>query len=548
MQHLIWLVSRLRLYKLLIALSLLGSLFESLGTSGVSLLMKDLVDKGFLNRDMTKLTQSVVLILFLALLSQVGNFLVSYFTNMYAEKDVLKLRETLYYKVLYSGRSFLMGMRSADLTARILSDLELYKTILRDHVPRLFRDPLTAIFLVGVLLYRDYLLTLTLLAVLPVLALAIQYFGKKKAKYTKRLQEDLEDLTQKIYDAFHGYENVKVFSAEEKFLGWLKEISLNAYTRAMKKVFYTTLNSVFDYMLGYAVVALVLLYGGHRIVEGSLTTGEFISYITALVMLQLPLMETQKGIMEIRAHLPVIDRIKQLLNLPKEEDGHVEFKGLSEGIRVSSLSVGQVLKDVSFHVKKGQRVGIVGHTGSGKSTLLRALAGLVEYKGSILYDSVELRDFRRDTFFRRIGFLTQEPFIFEGTVRDNLLIAKPDATQEELKKALELSLLNLPLDHHIKEGGKNLSGGERQRLAMARIFLKDPEIVLLDEATSSLDVNTEKKLMENLYSYFKDRTILMVAHRLTTLKDCDVVLLLEDGMLVKEGSYEEVISTFLQRP
>ncbi len=550
MNNLLWFIRRIRVYLPILFFALLGSVIESLSTAGISLIVKSMVDGVFIGKDMRDLYKSVGFFLLLAFLSQIGAFTFAMCVNFYAIKEKRRIREEVFDRIIKAKPYELLRNAAGDVITRTLSDLELYGKLLGQSIPKLMREPFVVMALLGVLFYRDVLLSLLL--ILPILALAVKYFGSKKGKHTKRMQGEVSRLTQELGKVLRSYENIKVYNAENRFFRWFKEINRRAYRANLKVELYATFNSSFNFLTGYFVIALILVYGGIRVVEGDLTTGEFLSYLTALTLLQNPLMEAQKGFMELRSSLPVINRIRELLSLEEEKEGTQNFR-CERYIELKDVSVkvgeNTLLSNVSFRIKRGEKVGIMGHTGSGKSTLLKVLCGLMNYDGHEFFDGVELKRIRLKSLREKVVLLTQEPFVFLGTVRDNVIIAKESASDEELWKALKLAKCDFiqSLDQWIEEGGKNLSGGEKQRLSIARVFLKDPDIILLDEATSALDAKTEEEVLKNLMQTFRDRTLIMVAHRLSNIKLCNRAVLFEKGRLVKEGRPEEVIKEFLQR-
>ncbi len=554
MEDVKWLFLRIKAYIFLIFLALLGSLLESGGTTGISLLIKSLVDNVFILKSYGELFGTVSFLLFFAILNQLGNFLVSMVTNLYSEKEAKRIRNEVFEKILFAPYSSLLKSSSGDLTARLLSDIQAYRNLLGDHMTKLFRDPITVVALLGVLFYRDWFLTLLLGVLVPILAMMVKYFGSKKGKHSKRLQENLGYITQNLSNVLYGYENIRMFMAEKMFFDWFKEVNHKIFKAGIKSALYSTTNTVFNFLFGYAVVALIILYGGVRVLQGSLTPGDFLSYLTALFLIQQPLSEVQKGMMEVRASMPIIGRIRELLNLPREKEGGLPFEHLKEDIKVENLSVAFeenfVLRDVNIYIRKGEKVGIVGHTGSGKTTFLKVLAGLLDYNGSVKYGGIELKEIEKRSLRDRIAFFTQRPFLFEGSIRKNMVIAKEEATDEEIHRALKLAMCSFvtDLDQKVEEMGKNLSGGEVQRLALARLFLKDPEVVILDEVTSAMDVKTEEEILKNIFEFFGDRTILISAHRFSNILLCDRAVVFSNGALVADGRPEDVIKAFLQSP
>ncbi len=551
MEDLRWLLKRIRPYTPILLLSLIGSLLQSGGATAVTLLVKGVIDEVFIFRNEEELVKTVGLLLLSAFVMQGGFFLSKYLVTLASEKTLRDIRAEIFRKLLYIPYTFFIRHPAGDLISRIVSDVEKIRQILVDQIPTLLREPLVGLALFGVLLYRDPLLTLFLIVAVPVMALMVRYFGGKKGKHLRRTQESTAELTQTLSQSLQGIENVKVFSAQEKLLSAFREFNDRIYRSSIRTELYIAGNTALNYIFGYTVTAGVIFYGGYRILQGDLTPGDFISYLTALFMVQPPLLNSQKALMNLKGSLPVVGRLRDLMEMEEERSGGVPFTGLSRSLEFRNVSVvvngKEILRDVSFSVARGEKIGIVGHTGSGKSTLVRIIPRLVEYTGSVRIDGTELKEFDIASLREKVGISTQETFLLNASVRENLLIAKPDATEEELREALRLALCDFVdgleggIDGLVGERGYSLSGGERQRLAIARLFLKNPEIVILDEATSALDTGTESRLIRNIWEFFRDRTMLVVAHRLSNVANCDRIVVLRDGVLVEEGEFQSLV-------
>ncbi len=525
----------------LILLSLIGSLLQSAGTTFITLLVKRVVDNIYILKEGDEVITLTLLFLGSATLMQLGYFLATFTIVYISEKIIKELRENIYEKLLFTPFNFFLKTSSGDLISRIVSDLESFKQVFSEYIPKLIREPFVALALFGVLLYRDWVLTFLLILFFPVMYLFTKYFSEKKKKHLKKQRENISLLTEVLNESLRGIENIKLYLSESKFIKYFKEFSEKFFLSSVKINFYIIGNTVINYLFGYAVVSLLLLGGSVRILRGDISPGDFISFLTALFMIQKPIMEIQKAIMNLKGTTPLFDRIFQLLELPREGGGSKLFSGIGEKIEFRNVGVSlngkKILSGITFVVKKGDKVGIRGHTGSGKSTFIRILPRLIDYEGNVFIDKVELREFSLHSLRKSIGFSTQEVFLFKGTVRDNLFIAKPDATEEEMLQALKLAkcdfILNSPygLDYPVEERGINLSGGEKQRLALARIFLKNPEIIILDEATSALDPITEEEVLKNLFAFFKEKTMFIVAHRESNLIFCNKIVEFENGKL-----------------
>ncbi len=550
MENLIWLLKRIRPYSFLLVLSVVGSLLQSSGASAVALLVKGIIDDVFLFKNEEELVKTVLMLLGSAILMQGGFFLSKYTVVLASEKTLQDIRTEIFQKLMFIPYGFFIRQPVGDIISRIVSDVERIRQILVDQIPTILREPFVGIALFGVLIYRDPVLTSFLLIAVPLMAFMVKFFGGRKGKHVKKTQEKTGDLTQVLSQSLHGIENVKVFSAEDRLLSFFKDFNRGIYKSSAKAEFYVVGNTALNYIFGYTVTAAVIFYGGYRILEGDLTPGDFISYLTALFMIQPPLLNTQKALMNLKGSLPVINRLKELLEMKEETSGGIHFDGFKDSIEFREVKVKienkEILKGINLTVKRGEKIGIVGHTGSGKSTLVKIIPHLVDYEGSVILDGIELRDLDVKSLRNRIGMSTQETFLLNASVRENMLIAKPNASEEEIHEALHLAVcdfvyrLEKGIDTVVGERGHSLSGGERQRLAIARLFLKNPDILILDEATSALDMETEKLVLNNIWKFFKGKTLFVVAHRISNITECDRIIVMKEGRVVEEGDFKSL--------
>lgn len=552
MEQVKWLLSKLKPYWVLVSFVILGSIFEGLGTSFMTYLVKRIMDDVFILKESNKLYMVLYLFAAAAVVIQIGFFLRNFLMNMVSEKLLMDFRQEMFSRLLYSKVDFFINHPAGDILSRFNNDINAIKNILIDYMLSLIKEPITVILLFGVLVYRDIYLTIIIIVSFPVISYSIKYFGTKRAKYVKLNQERFGIINQHITQLINGIESIKIFGAEESFIKKFIEANKNLFKSGIKTIFYTVMNSIFNQSTGYIVFGLVLLYGGYRIVHGYTSPGNFISYITALLLIQMPLMETQKGFMNMRSSIPLVKRVQEMLTLQKEQDGYIDIDSLKKDIVIKNLYVKidgkNILKDINLHIKPGDKIGIVGPTGAGKSTLLDILPKLVSYEGDMLIGDITLDSISNKSIRSRIAFASQHVFIFNDSAKNNLLLANPDASYEDILKAIKLAkaefLLNLKdgLDTILGENGYTVSGGERQRIAIARLFLTNSDVVLLDEITSALDANTEKNIISNIFEAFKNKTILIVAHRLSNIINCDKILYVEEGSILEAGSFEELIT------
>lgn len=413
-----------------------------------------------------------------------------------------------------------------------------------------FTQSFTVIAMIFVLIYMDWKLFLIFLIATPLFAISFNYFGEKRKKYSKKAQESASEYTQFLNQVISGLETVKLFR-KDFIISIFQKINETFFKNQRKNALYDVFFLSSIEIASYIAAAGIIFYGGIRIIHGEITTGSLFSFLSALLILVNSIQILQRGLLQIKVITPIVERIQYVLNLPQEKEEGLEFKTLKEGIKYQNVSLkidnNYLLKDINVEIKKGLKVGIVGHTGSGKSSFIKLLYGIYKnYEGKIFLDNNEMRDYSISSIREKIAVISQDVFIFNDTVENNLKIVKPDTTEEEIIQALKKAKADFVFKHKdgikmiVGERGSSLSGGERQRIAIARIFLKNPEIVIIDEGTSALDMETEKYVMEEIYNYFSDKTVLIIAHRLKTLERCDKILFFENGKLIKEGTVKDL--------
>ena len=535
----------------LLILALLGSLLESGALAGLAYIIKNVIDDVFIARSYESLLFVIFVLIILATAKQIGFFLKDYVYPLIIFKGEKELREKFYRKLLNAEPSFIIKQPLGDIISRFTNDLERFSQIASSLGTNVITETLTVFGIILVLIYRDWKMFLIFLFAVPFLSLALGYFGEKRKKYSKKLQETLSKYTQHLNQILSGFEIVKLFD-KKIFFNLFKRLNEELYTRERKNRFYETLYLSSVEIIAYTATAGIIFYGGYRIIKGEITAGDFFSFLGGVLILVNSLQILQRGIVNLKGLSPVVERLKFVLELPEEKDTGEEFKALKESILYKdvSLKIGEnwILKDINLEIKKGEKVSIVGLTGSGKSTLVKILPALIKnYQGEVLIDGKELRNYRVSSLRKHIGMISQEVFIFNDTLRNNLLIAKPDATDEELIEALKKAKadfvfrLEKGLDTVLGEKGSRLSGGERQRIAIARIFLKNPDILIIDEGTSALDVETEEYVMEEIKEHFKEKTIIMITHRLQIVDIASKIVVMERGRIVEEGTKEELL-------
>ncbi len=546
-----FLANLLKPYIPLFILAFLGSLLESGALAGLAYIIKNVVDDVFVAKDFKSLIFILIVLVIIAVSKQIGFFLKNYIYPLIIYKVLKNLREKIFDKLLNAQPSFLLKLDYGDIISRATNDIERFGQILSMFGTNIVTEVFVITGIVFILIYRDWKLFLIFLFAIPLLALALNYFGEKRKKYSQKLQESMADYTQILNQVITGFELIKLFN-KGIFQKIFSKINNQLYKRQKKNTFYETVYLGSVELIAYTATAGIIFYGGYRIIKGELTAGDFFSFLGGVLILVNSLQTLQRGAVQLKALSPVIDRIQLLLNLPEEKEEGIEFKGLKDKIEYKdvSLKIGenQILKDINLTIKKGEKVGIVGLTGSGKSTLVKLIPALIkDFDGKLFIDSYDVRQYNVSSLRKYIGMISQDVFIFNDTLKNNLLIAKPNATDEELIEALKKAKadfvfkLEKGLDTVLGERGSRLSGGERQRISIARLFLKNPDIIIIDEGTSALDVETEEYVMEEIRKEFSDRTIIMITHRLKILDIAEKVVVMENGRIIEEGTKEQLI-------
>jgi ATP-binding cassette subfamily B protein len=375
---------------------------------------------------------------------------------------------------------------------------------------------------------------------------------------TLDVMERSEHLGSHLIETISGADTVKAFGAEH-MRGQGAEVRL---ARVVQAVFSVQKLTISTQALGSALTAAaavaVLWYGGHRVMQGALTVGQLLFFYSLVVFLMEPLQRLAGVNLKIQDALSAANRLYQVMDLEREAVGDprlVRFRAVCRGIEVVNLSFRygarrNVLEQVSLEIPRGKTVAVVGESGSGKSTLLKLLMGFyAPTEGRILIDGIDLADFDVASLRGRVGVVTQHPFLFSMSVRENIALGRPEARFEEVVEAARLAGLDefvagLPdrYETMVGERGVNLSGGERQRLAIARALLCQPEVLIFDEATSHLDTRTERAIQKNLRTVFRGKTVVVVAHRLSTVREADWIYLLHRGRLVEQGTHAELMA------
>lgn len=462
----------------------------------------------------------------------------------------------LHSHILYIPVSYFHRESSGIVISRVITDVRMLGTLFSNVIRTAIVEIPTVVVLLGVAFYRKWDLTLLSIMMIPPIAYSTRKFGKKVKKRTREAQSKLSFLTERLGESITGAKVIKVFNREtfrdEKFIGENRRVCRET-VKVIKLKEATKL--LIDVFTGVAI-GMIVWYGGSQVKNGTITPGDFASIIAAIYMVFTPvkkLGDAYTFLQEIRA---VIERIETVLHSKKEYSGAVTIDGINNELAFNHVSFsyapdsGLVLKDINLKIKKGEVIALVGPSGAGKTSLADLLPRFYDpTEGSITIDGTDVRSLDLKSLRSLIGIVSQDIVLFNDAVSENIRFGDQEASIDDIKKAAEMAYADEFIERFpegydtvIGERGLKLSGGQRQRLAIARAILKNPPLLILDEATSSLDTVSEALVQKALDGMMKNRTTIVIAHRLSTIKNADRIVVMEDGQITDIGTHEELLS------
>ncbi|MBN2727646.1 MAG: ABC transporter ATP-binding protein [Bacteroidales bacterium] len=498
----------------------------------------------------------VIVVLFL--FRNVFTYLSSYFIAPVRQGIVEDMRNKMYRRILDLPISHFSDERKGDIMSRMSADAQEIDVSVMSSIQVLFRDPIVIIVYLGSLFLMNFSLTLIILGMLPVIGFLLGKIGRSLKKKSKRGQERLGLLTSIIEETLHGLRIIKGFNSEE--FAYEKASGVNRkYTSLMVKIFRRrNLASPLTEFISILVLVVILFYGAQIVMdaETAFTPEAFIAYIMIFSQIIPPAKSFSSAYYNMQKGMASLDRVEELIYADikiKDPDNPKKLDSFTNKISYKNVSFkyadDYVLKNVSLDIPKGKTIAIVGPSGAGKSTMVDLLPRFFDVSAGIIsIDDLCIRDMNMYDLRQLFGIVNQEPILFNDTFFNNIAFGMPDATVEEVEKAARIAnahefIMDVPGGYQagIGDRGGKLSGGQRQRISIARAVLKNPPILILDEATSSLDSENEKLVQDALDRLMKDRTSIVIAHRLSTIVKADKIVVLSEGEIVEQGRHDELL-------
>lgn len=516
-----------------------------------------LIDDVVIDGDINELKKIVAVIVLAIIVQAVTSFVLTRVLSVQAQKLIATLRVKVQKKILSLPINFFDSQKSGALVSRIMTDVEGVRNLVGTGFVQLIGGVITAVAVLIILI--DTNATLTALIVLPIIlfgVIAMKAFGFLRPEFRKRGKLNAE-VTGRLTETLNGVRVIKGFSAEKQETK-VFEKGVDSLYQVVKKTLTATavVSSSATFLLAGVASTSILGIGGYYIIQGEMTAGQLFAFIGLLAVVVAPVLQMSNIGSQITEAFAGLDRTEEIMKMPSEEedenrmvdieniDGDVIFKDVTFAYEDE-----EVIKSINFEAKPGSVTALVGSSGSGKSTIAGLVATFLNPKtGLITVDGKDISTVKLNSFRKQLGVVLQDDFLFEGTIRENILFPRPNSTEEELTAAVEAAYVNeftdrfeKGLDTVIGERGVKLSGGQRQRIAIARAVLADPRILILDEATSNLDTESETFIQQSLNELMKGRTTFVIAHRLSTIRKADQILVIENGEIAERGDHDDLI-------
>lgn len=486
------------------------------------------------------------------------NFLNSYMVSYVGQHAILDLRNSMYNHIQSLDMKFFDKNRTGDLMSRITNDVNILQQLISSSMLQVFTDIITFFAVAAYMLFINWKLTVILLLTFPFMIYFTRSFGKKIRTSFRVVQDSVADVSNQLQDSLSGMRLIHSFTNEEHETKQFSERNKENMTANLKSLKYRALlGPIIDFLNNIGLI-IVIIFGAWQVMNGHFTIGAIVAFLSYLRLLQSPVRNFSRVISTVQQSAAAYERITEILETKSEIYDQENAQKLSEfhdkikfnGIEFAYDSGIPVVQNLSISMKAGQVTALVGSSGAGKSTLTSLLVRFYDpQKGSITIDGKDIRGVTLKSLREQIGIVSQDIILFNGTIRENIAYGKLTASDEDIAAAAKAAhadefITAFPngYESQIGERGVKLSGGQKQRIAIARALLKNPSIIILDEATASLDTESEHLIQEALQSLLVNRTCIVIAHRLSTIQNADQIIVLEKGRVVETGTHESLLN------
>ncbi len=507
----------------------------------------------------TTLIIVVSIVIFFFLMKNVFNYLALFNITFVKNGLLKKLRESLYSKVLVMPIPYFINKKKGDLMSRITADILEIQTSYLSILELMVREPLTILFTLIVMFTISPELTLFVILFIPISGFIISIIGKRLRKDSKEVQQQQSNFLSIIDETISGQKVIKSFLSESFFSRKFDKINHLLYKYSNKVINRKNLAGPFSEFMGILVIGVLLWFGGRMVlVSESISGTTFIVFMGLAYNILTPAKNLSKSFYSIKKGNAAAERVFEIIEYDKfsnDRTRNIEIEEFKDKISFQDLefSYGEskILDGITFTIKKGESVALVGSSGSGKSTIANLLNGFFSAdSGSLLIDGINISDIKRESLYKNISIVTQESILFNDNIFNNIKIGNLDSEKEDIISAAKEANAHEFIEEQINgyetvigDYGNKLSGGQKQRLTIARAMLKSPSILILDEATSSLDSKSEKKIQDAINKLMQGKTSLIIAHKFSTIKKCDKIILIDRGRIIAQGTHEELINS-----
>ena len=545
-------------YKLIGFIALMAMIGTALIEMTMVALIEPLMDEALVAKNIEATRWLPIAFIAVFLLRGISGFATEASLGWIGRGVISSLRREVFEKFLKLPVKFFEKNSNGRILSKMTYNVEMISESVTNVVTILIRDILTVIAAIGLMIYQSPRLFVSVVVIFPIITILINFLGKVFRRYSERIQDSVGEVTQVTQEVLSGQRIVKIFDGYDFEMNRINEVDEKNRLQNIKLIRSRSLGVAITQVVFGVGVAAVIYFAGNESINGNLSPGSFMSFFGAMMLMLQPIRRITNVNAVLQRGIAASESLFSVLDEPAEKDqgvleklssnGTLEFKKVT--FSYDDKANKDVISGVSFIAKKGQSVAIVGHSGSGKSTLINLLPRFYDYQhGEILIDGVSIKDFKIKNLREKISIVNQDIILFNDTILNNLTYGELKHKSEiEIQTAIELAKIDqftseFPkgLDTIVGDRGAMLSGGQKQRIAIGRAILKNSPFLLLDEATSSLDTKSESQIQEALKELMKNRTTLVVAHRLSTIENADLILVLHNGEIIERGTHNELI-------